>query len=71
MMWEYRNLQFRTVPTWGVWSRISDTDLQRLAELQEVGWEVRHTVNVKGSFGFTAHVLFVLRRKILRERESA
>ena len=67
MYWEYRNLQFRTVPTWGVWSQISEQDLDRLAELQAQGWEVYHTVEIKGSWGFTAHVLFMLRRS--RESE--
>ena len=71
MTWEYRNLQFKTAPTWGVWSRISEADLRRLEELQDDGWEVYHTVNVKGSFGFTAHVLFMLRREISGTRHAA
>jgi len=65
MSMTYRNIQFRTVPTWGVWSKISDEDLERLAELQEEGWEVYHTVNIRGSYGFTSHVLFMLRRAAL------
>lgn len=64
MTWEYRNLQFKTVPTWGIWSRIAEVDLDRLSRLQDDGWEVYHTVNVKGSFGFTAHVLVMLRREM-------
>ena len=63
MKYEYRNLQFRTVPTMGVWSRISQRDLDSLAEFQRDGWEVYHTVNIRGSVGFTSHVLFMLRRE--------
>jgi hypothetical protein len=61
--WDYKNVQFRTVPTLGVWRRISERDLGRLARLQGDGWEVYHTVELKGAFGFTAHVLFLLRRE--------
>jgi hypothetical protein len=64
MQWQYRNLQFRTVPTIGVWSRISQRDLERLEGLQNEGWEVFHSVDIKGSLGFTAHVLFMLRRQV-------
>jgi hypothetical protein len=64
MMWEYQNLQFRTIPTIGVWSRISRSDLDKLEELQHDGWEVFQAVNVRGSLGFTAHVLFMLRREL-------
>ena len=60
----YRNLQFRTAPTWGAWSRVDEADLRRLEEYQAQGWEVYHTVEVKGSLGFTAHVLFMLRREL-------
>jgi hypothetical protein len=62
MSWEYRNIQFRTVPRWGVWSKLSRRDLDHLESLQNDGWEVFHSVNVRGSFGFTAHVVFLLRR---------
>ncbi len=60
--WEYRNLQVRTVPTFGMWSRISGADLRELERLQQEGWEVYHSVNIRGSFGFTSYVLFMLRR---------
>lgn len=62
--WEYQNLQFKTVPTFGVWSRISEYDLDRLERSQNDGWEVFQAVNVRGSFGFSAHVLFMLRREL-------
>jgi hypothetical protein len=62
--WEYKNLQFKTVPTFGVWSRISKSDLDRLERLQSDGWEVFQVVNIRGSVGFTAHVLFMLRREL-------
>jgi len=64
MAWEYKNLQVRTVPTFGVWSRISEDDLQQLERLQNEGWEVFKVVNIKGSFGFSAHVLFMLKREL-------
>ena len=32
---EYLNLQFKTVPTFGVWSKISDEDLNKLKSLQD------------------------------------
>ena len=60
--WEYKNLQVKTVPTWGAWSRISDRDLDRLQELQDDAWQVYQVVNIRGSLGFTAHVLFMLKR---------
>ena len=63
MKWEYKNLQFKTVPTFGVWSRISDKDLNILEEYQKDGWEVYHSVNIRGSLGFTSYVLFFLRRE--------
>ena len=63
MKWEYRNLQFRTVPRFGIWSRISRGDLAELEALQKDGWEVYHTVNIRGSVGFTSNVLFMLRRE--------
>ena len=66
MKWEYHNLQFKTAPTVGVWSRISEQDLSTLEKFQAEGWEVYHTVNIRGSFGFTAHVLFMLRREVKR-----
>jgi hypothetical protein len=62
--WEYKNLQFKTVPTFGVWSRISKSDLDRLERLQSDGWEVFQVVNIRGSVGFTAHILFMLRREL-------
>jgi hypothetical protein len=64
MKWEYRNLQFRTVPTVGIWSRLSQKDLDRLEDLQNDGWEVFQTVNIRGSVGFTSYVMFMLRREI-------
>jgi hypothetical protein len=64
MEWEYRNLQFRSVPTFGIWSKISERDLDRLQELQNSGWEVFQVVNIRGSVGFTSHVLFMLRRAL-------
>jgi hypothetical protein len=62
--WEHENLQLKTVLTFGGWSRISENDLDRLERLQNDGWEVFQVVNVRGSFGFTAHVLFMLRREL-------
>ena len=62
--WEYRNLQVKTVPTVGVWSRISENDLDRLERLQSDGWEVFQVVNIRGSLGFTSYVLFMLRREL-------
>jgi hypothetical protein len=60
--YEYKNLQFRTVPTIGIWSQIAEQDLRELERWQSQSWEVYHTVNVRGSFGFTANVVFMLRR---------
>ena len=60
--WEYKNMQFQTTPTFGAWSRISEQDLRELGKMQNDGWEVFQTVNIKGSLGFTAHILFMLRR---------
>ena len=62
--WEYKNLQFRTVPSFGAWSGISETDLDRLEELQNDGWEVFQVVNIRGSLGFSAHILFMLKREL-------
>lgn len=62
--WEYKNLQLKTAPTFGVWSRISENGLDALGRLQNDGWEVFQVVNIRGSLGFTAHVLFMLRREI-------
>jgi hypothetical protein len=62
MTWEYKNLQVKTSPTIGVWSRISDRDLDRLERFQRDGWEVFQVVDIKGSLGFTSHVLFMMRR---------
>jgi len=64
MVWEYKNLQLRTSPEFGVWSRISESNLNRLSSLQSDGWHVYQVVNIRGSFGFTAHVLFMLRREL-------
>jgi len=60
---EHKNLQFRTVPEWGMWSRLAQKDLDRLADTQDEGWEVTHVVNIRGSFGFTSHVVFLLSRE--------
>ena len=62
--WEYKNVQMKSVPTFGVWSKLSERDLDRLERLQRDGWEVFQVVNIRGSFGFTSHVLFMLRREI-------
>ena len=62
--WEYKNLQLRTSPSIGAWSRISEDDLATLAALQNSGWEVFQVVNIRGSFGFSAHILFLLRRRL-------
>jgi hypothetical protein len=48
----------------GVWSRLDERDLERLEQLQNDGWEVFQVVNIRGSVGFTSHVLFMLRREI-------
>jgi hypothetical protein len=61
--WEYKNLQFQTVPGFGVWSKVSEEDLEKLERLQKDQWEVFQVVNIRGSFGFSAHILFMLRRK--------
>lgn len=66
MKWDYQNLQFKTVPKNDDWNRISDEDLGRLEKLQDAGWEVYHTVNIRGASGFTAHVIFMLRRESRR-----
>ena len=60
--WEYKNLQLKTVKNFSGWNRISDEDLELLGEMQNDGWDVFQTVNIFGSMGFTAHVLFMLRR---------
>lgn len=62
--WEYKNIQLQTAPTFGAWSRISDRDLSLLEDLQHDAWEVYQVVNIRGSFGFTAHLLFMLRRPV-------
>lgn len=61
--WEYKNLQFQTVPTLGAWSKVSESDLGHLEKFQNDGWDVFQVVNIRGSFGFSAHILFMLRRK--------
>ncbi|MCP4664100.1 MAG: hypothetical protein GY856_52620 [bacterium] len=63
MTYEYRNLQFRSVPSFGVWSRLAEEDLHKLENQQNDGWEVFQVVNIRGSLGFTSHVLFMLRRE--------
>ena len=63
MTYEYRNLQFRSVPSFGVWSRLDEDDLRKLENQQNDGWEVFQVVNIRGSLGFTSHVLFMLRRE--------
>lgn len=63
MRYDYRNLQFRTVPSFGVWTRLAEDDLQKLENQQNDGWEVFQVVNIRGSFGFTSHVLFMMRRE--------
>jgi hypothetical protein len=60
---EYLNLQFKSVPSFGIWSKLSDNDLNQLKSFQDQGWEVYQTVNIRGSFGFTSHVLFLLRKE--------
>jgi len=60
--WEYKNLQLKTVRTFSGWTSISENDLDRLGRLQNDGWEVLQVVNIRGSVGFTSHVLFMLRR---------
>lgn len=62
--WEYKNLQVRTVPRLGIWSKISNADLDRLGQLQNDGWQVFQVVNIRGSVGFTSHVLFMMRRAL-------
>ena len=62
--WEYKNLQFKTVPSFGAWSKISESDLDKLEKFQNDEWEVFQVVNIRGSLGFTAHVLFLLRRRV-------
>ena len=62
MAWEYKNIQYKTTPNFGAWTRISDQDLERLKDLQQDGWEIYQVVNIRGSLGFTSHVLFMLRR---------
>ena len=62
--WEYKNLQAKTVRSFTGWSRISENDLDRLGRLQNDGWEVLQVVNIRGSVGFTSHVLFMLRREL-------
>ena len=62
MTWEYKNVQYKTTPNFGAWTKISDRDLERLERTQQDGWEVYQVVNIRGSLGFTSHVLFMLRR---------
>ena len=62
--WEYKNLQFTTTPAFGAWGSLSENDLERLESLQNDDWEVFQVVNIRGSFGFSAHILFMLKRKL-------
>lgn len=62
--YEYQTIQFRTVPNVGVWSKLSEDDLKALDRYQNDGWEVYQTVNVRGSAGFSAHLLFLMRRPL-------
>jgi hypothetical protein len=62
--WEYKNLQLKTVKNISGWNRISDEDLELLADSQVDGWEVFNIVNIFGSMGFTAHILFMLKRRL-------
>ena len=62
--WEYQNSQLKTVTTFRGQSRISENDLDTLGSLQNDGWEVFQVVNIRGSGGFTSHVLFMLRREL-------
>ena len=62
--WEHKNLQFRTAPKLGVHARLSEQDLAELEPWQRDGWEVQRVVNIRGSYGFTAHLLFMLRREV-------
>ena len=64
--WEYQNLQLKTVSTMGGWSHLSGDDLHSLEGLQNDGWEVFHVVNIQGTGGFTAHLLFMLRRQLVQ-----
>lgn len=47
--WEYKNLQFQTELTIGLWSKISKEDLNKLERLQNNGWEVFQCEFVKPS----------------------
>jgi len=49
--WEYKNLQLKTVPSFGAWSRISENDLGILEKLQNDEWQVFQVVNIRGSLG--------------------
>ena len=62
--WEYRNLQLKTTQSFSGWGKLEDDALAELEKLQDDGWEVYHTADIKGSMGFTAHVLFMLRRRV-------
>jgi len=64
-IWEYQNLQVKTAPTFGAWSKVSENDLGSLEKLQNDKWEVFQVVNIRGSLGFSAHILFMLRRKLI------
>ena len=56
--WEHKNIQIKTVPSFGAWSRISESDLERIDRLQKEQWEVFQVVNIRGSFGFSAQAGF-------------
>jgi len=34
--WENKNLQFKTMPSFGVWSRVSEEDLERLGDCRMI-----------------------------------
>ena len=61
--WEYKNLQFKTVPSVGAWSKLSAQDLEKLEKLQGEGWDPYQIINIRGSLGFSSHLLFILRRR--------
>jgi hypothetical protein len=62
--WEHKNVQLKTEPRVGTWSKLSDKDLAGLEQLQNDGWGVHQVVNIRGSVGFTSHVVFMLRREL-------
>jgi hypothetical protein len=63
MKWNYLNVQYKTVPSFGIWSKLSENDLNKLSGLQQEGWEIYQALNIRGSFGFSSHILFMLRKE--------